>query len=38
MKHSAIALAERLTFLYLCRAIFHPAAANGTRLSFFATA
>ncbi|MGD6818965.1 RAxF-45 family protein [Metabacillus sp. 84] len=38
MKRSAIAQADRLTFLYLCRAIFHAAAANGTRLSFFATA
>ncbi|WP_338780492.1 RAxF-45 family protein [Metabacillus sp. FJAT-52054] len=35
MKRSVIALAERLSFLYLCRAIFHDAAANGISLSFF---
>ncbi|WP_338324907.1 RAxF-45 family protein [Metabacillus mangrovi] len=35
MKHSGIARPERLTFLYLCRAIFHDSAANGTALSIF---
>ncbi|WP_331716341.1 RAxF-45 family protein [Metabacillus kandeliae] len=35
MKRSVFARADELTFLYLCRAIFHDAANNGISLPNF---